>query len=139
MAVLRHSLLQLYAAPNVTFLSLNKKVTKENSIGKVLRKSALPYVPHPPHRHPTGENVPIFACRPEENFPISEVQVFKNRNIFEHRTAERRRGFLRGHALSECPLKSPSFGPFLGEPRKGHIFYLQQSMLYCNASMAAWI
>ena len=31
-----------------------------------------------------------------------------------------RRGFLRGHAFSECPLKSPSFGTFLGEARKVH-------------------
>ena len=35
---------------NVTFLSPNKKVTKEVGIGEALRKSALPYVPHPPPR-----------------------------------------------------------------------------------------
>ena len=29
-----------------------------------------------------------------------------------------RRGFLRGHAFSECPLKSPSFGTFLGDQEK---------------------
>ena len=45
---------------NVTFLSPNKKVTKEVGIGEALRKSALPYVPHPPHRHPASKNVPIF-------------------------------------------------------------------------------
>ena len=39
-----------------------KKVTKERAIGEALRKCALPYVPHPPLRHPTPENVPIFGC-----------------------------------------------------------------------------
>ena len=75
---------------NVTFLSLNKKVTKEVSIGEALRKGALPYVPHPPLLHPTGENVPIFASLPGENSQIAELQVFKNRNIFGHRLAVRR-------------------------------------------------
>ena len=46
---------------NVTFLSPNKNVTKEVGIGEALRKSALPYVPHPPLRHPIPENVPIFG------------------------------------------------------------------------------
>ena len=32
----------------------------------------------------------------------------------------RRRGFLRGHAFSECPLKSASFRYFLAETRKEH-------------------
>ena len=31
-----------------------------------------------------------------------------------------RRGFLRGHAFSECPLKSASFSSFLAETRKEH-------------------
>jgi len=51
----------------VTFLSPNKKVTKEVGIGEALRKSALPYVPHPPQRHPTAENVPIFGSLQREN------------------------------------------------------------------------
>ena len=52
---------------NVTFLSPNKKVTKEIGIGEALRKGALPYVPHPPHLHPTPENVPIFGGLPAAN------------------------------------------------------------------------
>ena len=43
---------------------LAKKVTKECAIGEALRKSALPYVPHPPHFCPTPKNVPIFGCLP---------------------------------------------------------------------------
>jgi len=97
-----------------------KKVTKECGIGEALRKCALPYVPYPPHRHPTPENVPIFGSLQRKYLQIFEFYVFKNRNIFEHRLARRRRGFLRGHAFSECPLKSPSFGTFLGEARKVH-------------------
>ena len=44
---------------NVTFLAA-KKVTKEGGIGEAPRKSALPYVPHPPHRWSASKNVPIF-------------------------------------------------------------------------------
>jgi len=44
----------------VTFLSLNKKVTKEISIGEALRKGALPYVPHPPPRQNINQNLTDF-------------------------------------------------------------------------------
>ena len=40
----------------------------------------------------------------------------------------RRRGFLRGHAFSECPLKAPSFGTFLGEARKVHTVLLAKGI-----------
>ena len=42
----------------------------------------------------------------------------------------RRRGFLRGHAFSECPLKSPSFGTFLGEQEKyiPYLYVLQKGI-----------
>ena len=51
------------------FLSCSaKKVTKEGGIGEALRKCALPYVPHPPLRHPMPENVPIFGYLQGEIF-----------------------------------------------------------------------
>ena len=77
---------------HVTFLSLNKKVTKEVSIGEALRKCALPYEPHPPHRHPTGENVPIFASLQGENLRISGLQVFKIRNVLSLAILSKRSG-----------------------------------------------
>ena len=62
----------LCAVEGVTFLFPNKKVTKEIGIGEALRKGALPYVPHPPLRHPTPENVPIFGCLHRETFRYSQ-------------------------------------------------------------------
>ena len=55
---------------DVTFLPA-KKVTKEGGIGEALRKCALPYVPHPPHRQPVSKNVPIF-----EHLPLKNLQIF---------------------------------------------------------------
>ena len=95
-----------------------KKVTKECGIGEALRKCALPYVPHQPHRRPVSKNVPIFEHLPRKIRQVFSLQTPENRNIFGSRRAMRRRGFLRGHAFSKCPLKSPSFGTFLGEARK---------------------
>ena len=53
------------------------------------------------------------------------AELVENRD-FEYSAADKEgwdasRGFLRGHAFSECPLKSLSFGTFLGEARKVHI------------------
>jgi len=72
------------------FLSCSgKKGTKEAGIGEALRKSALPYVPHPPHRHPASKNVPIFERLQIRNLLICTLQFYKNptlqrknRNIF---------------------------------------------------------
>ena len=71
-----------------------KKGTKECGIGEALRKggyygmiatgnhsnlrfaarsTTLPYVPHPPHRQPTTENVPIFVDLPEANLQVLEL------------------------------------------------------------------
>ena len=50
---------------HVTFLSLNKKVTKEVSQRGATKMRPL-WKP-PPHRHPTPENVPIFGRLPREN------------------------------------------------------------------------
>ena len=58
---------------NVTFLSPNKKVTKEIDIGEALRKCALPYVPLPPHLHPIPENVPIFGYLQSVNLQVFEL------------------------------------------------------------------
>ena len=63
----------LCAVEGVTFLFPNKKVTKEIGIGEALRKGALPYVPHPPLRHPTPENVPIFRSLQGEDLQYSEL------------------------------------------------------------------
>ena len=100
------------------FLSCSaKKGTKEGGIGEALRKGALPYVPHPPHDCPTAENVPIFGSLPGANCQFPDWQVFKNRNIFEYRSAMRL-GFPKGALLLVAPLWSLSFGTFLGETRK---------------------
>ena len=53
----------------------------------------------PPHRHPTPENVPIFGSLRRELFQVFELQVLKNRNIFEHWLAMRAQGFLKGTCL----------------------------------------
>ena len=85
---------------DVTFLFPNKKVTKEVGIGEALREGALPYVPYPPHRHPTCKNVPIFAGLPRKNLTdFTDVSVQKSGH-FERWLAGRRRGFLRGLAFS---------------------------------------
>jgi len=123
----------------VTFLSPSKKVTKEIGIGEALRKCALPYVPHPPHRRPAPENVPIFGSLLGKTFVFLAVGVQKSEH-FGTPTGDAAQGFLRGGAprsefivtmiasgnhttlslaFSECPLESPSFGPFPGEARKG--------------------
>ena len=66
--------INLYFSVNVTavmFLSWPpRKEPKEGGIGEALRKVALPYVPHPPHRHPASKNVPIF-----ERLPLKSPQV----------------------------------------------------------------
>ena len=73
-----------------------------------------------------------FAIRHPKMFRFSGVCKEKTCNIFSGRCSKigtfldtgwrcARRGFLRGHAFSECPLESPSFGTFLGEARKVHI------------------
>ena len=48
-----------------------KKVTKECGIGEALRKCALPYVPHQPHRRPVSKNVPIFGRLHLKNLEIT--------------------------------------------------------------------
>jgi len=60
---------------------LTKKVTKEVSIGEALRKSALPYVPLPPHLHPPSENVPIFRGLLGETFGFGVVEVQKSEHF----------------------------------------------------------
>ena len=75
---------------NVTFLSPNKKVTKEVGIGEALRKSALPYVPHPPQRRPVFKNVPIFEHLHPQNSQDCNWQTAENRDIFGCRMAMRR-------------------------------------------------
>jgi len=112
------------------FLVPNKKVTKEVGIGEALRKGALPYVPHQPQRLPVSKNVPIFEHLRFKNFQVFSWQTAENRYIFGCRLARRRRGFLRGHAFSECPLKSRSFGTFLGETRKVHYSLLLFAQRY---------
>ena len=84
---------------NVTFLSPNKKVTKEVGIGEALRKGALPYVPYPPHRRPTRENVPIFAGLPGKK-PIGfrAVSIQKSEH-FWMLDGEAAQGFLKGTCL----------------------------------------
>ena len=118
---------------HVTFLSLNKKVTKEISQRGATKMRPL-WKP-PPLRHPVSKNVPIF-----EHLLLKDLQVFLCRHpkigTFSSvgwRCA--RRGFLRGHAFSECPLKSPSFGTFLGETRPVHNSpdRLQKTIGYCRA------
>ena len=100
--------------------------------GGASSECALPCVPLPPLHRPTGENVPIFPGLHEGNFQDYAMPVFKNRDIFEHRQPTRCRGFLRGYAFSECPLKSPSFRPFLGRCQEKDISLLQKPMDYCN-------
>ena len=56
---------------NVTFLSLNKKVTKEVSQRGATKKRPL-WKPQP-LLHPTGENVPIFTSLQGENFQAFEL------------------------------------------------------------------
>ena len=109
-----------------------KKVTKEGGIGEVLRKCALPYVLHPPLRHPASKNVPIFErllLKMLRFYPYRHPKIGTFSGV-GWRCA--RRGFLRGHAFSECPLKSPSFGTFLGNQEKyiPH-FLLQKCILFC--------
>ena len=101
----------------VTFLSLNKKVTKEVSQRGATKMRPL-WKPPPP-RHPTPENVPIFRCLPRETcrlliFRCSKIGTFLN-------TGRRCGGWiLKEGAFSKRLLKSPSFGTFLGEARKVH-------------------
>ena len=86
---------------DVTFLSPNKKVTKEIGIGEALRKGALPYVPYPPHRHPTCKNVPIFAGLPRENPPdFTDVSVQKSGHFWTL-DGVAAQGFLKGTCLFE--------------------------------------
>ena len=103
---------------NVTFLSLNKKVTKEVSQRGSTKMRPL-WKPQP-HRHPTPENVPIFGRLPQANLQSLSCRCSKIGTFLDTGRRCARRGFLRGHAFSECPLKSPSFGTFLGEARKVH-------------------
>ena len=70
-----------------------------------------------------------FASRLPKMFRFSEVYREKTCKFVSGRCSKigtfldtgrrcARRGFLRGHAFSECPLKSPSFGTFLGDQEK---------------------
>ena len=45
---------------NVTFLFRQESNQRMRHRGGATSQSALPYVPHPPHRQPVSKNVPIF-------------------------------------------------------------------------------
>jgi hypothetical protein len=108
----------LFSEESVTFLSPNKKVTKEVGIGEALIASQSAPSPKNPsrslktktkHRN-QGENVPIFAL------PSSVL-----RNFYQVRAGSFLRGRLwRAGARHSGPLKSASFRTFLAETRKVH-------------------
>ena len=102
---------------HVTFLAA-KKVTKEGGL-RALRKCAPLRIPRRSSiRHPKMFR---FSDVYRENiFRFLSGRCSKIGTFLDTGWRGARRGFLRGHAFSECPLKSPSFGTFLGEARKVH-------------------
>ena len=108
----------LFSEESVTFLSPNKKVTKEVGIGEALIATQNAPSPKNPsrslktktkHRN-HGENVPIFAL------PSGVLH-----NLCQVRAGSFLRGRLwRAGARHSGPLKSASFRTFLAETRKVH-------------------
>jgi len=101
---------------NVTFLAA-KKVTKEGGLRRRYEKAPSLRI-LPPLRHPVSKNVPIFEHLPLKTCKFSLCRCPKIGTFSGIGWQCARRGFLRGHAFSECPLKSPSFGTFLGDQEK---------------------
>ena len=114
-----------------TFLASPRKVPKEGDIGEALRKCALPYVPHPPHRQPAFKNVPIFERLQVRNLKISLCSAPKI-GTFSGYGWRCGGGFQRGR-IFVAPLWSPSFGTFLGEARKVH-YYQRQLFIFAVIS-----
>ena len=108
----------LFSEESVTFLSPNKKVTKEVGIGEALIASQNAPSPKNPSRNRNlkakprneGENVPIFAL------PSDVLH-----NLCQVRAGSFLRGRLwRAGARHSGPLKSASSRTFLAETRKVH-------------------
>ena len=112
-----------------------KKVTKERGLRRRYENAPSLRI-HPPPRHPTHENVPIFVSLQGKNLSLFRVVGVQKSEHFWTPAGEAAQGFLQGWcsaqrsripmiaggnhttlslAFSECPLKSPSFGTFLGE------------------------
>ena len=92
----------------VTFLSPNKKVTKEIGTGEV-SNVALPRARY------------ALPCVPL-------LWRFKETALqYTTTPPKKRQGILKGAHLLEAPLKSASFGSFLAETRKEHNYSVSSS------------
>ena len=103
---------------NIPFLAAKKGTERRRHRGGASKRR--PPLCTPPAASPTdARKCPDFRASIEIKFAsllsirCSKIGTFLNTG---RRCA--RRGFLRGHAFSECPLKSPSFGTFLGDQEK---------------------
>ena len=115
-----------------------KKGTKEGVIGEALRKCALPYVPHPPHRHPMPENVPIFGHLHKANLKFLKCKRSKI-GTFLNAGWRCGGGFQRGR-IFVAPLWLTSFGPFLVQRQEKDITALrvsQKGIPFCNIKSSA--
>ena len=127
-----YTFLQIQKRGNVTFLLPNKKVTKE--IGLRRRYANAPSLRiHPPHLHPTTENVPIFGSLHRENRKFLSCKRSKI-GTFLNAGWRCGWGFQRGR-IFVAPLWLTSFGPFLVQRQEKDIaapLCLRKGIPFCK-------
>ena len=116
------------------FSCFAKKSTKRRRHRRgATSKSALSYVPLPPHRHPAFKNVPIFERLQLKNYRFLPCRYPKI-GTFSGYGWRCGGGFQRGR-ICVAPLWLTSFGPFLVQRQEKDItapLWLPKGIPSCN-------